>query len=354
MEGNDKQTEPAPGNRTEITDLGEFGLIQHLTKNIQVKNKTTLKGVGDDAAVIRKDNKEVYVVTTDLLIEGIHFDMMYHPMQHLGYKSVMVNLSDICAMNATPSQITVSLAISNRFSLESMEELYEGIIAACEKYNVDLIGGDTTSSQKGLIISITAIGIAEEKNLTYRDTAKIGDLICVSGDLGAAYIGLQILEREKQIFLENPDIQPDLEEEKYVVGRQLMPEARLDIIDILEDLRIQPTAMIDISDGLSSDLLHICTSSGAGCRIYEEKIPIAQETRDRAMKFNLAPITTALNGGEDYELLFTIDPANLDKIQHHTDFSIIGHLTKPDDGFKLITVSGNHVDLKAQGWDSFK
>lgn len=348
------QNKDASQDRTNIGELGEFGLIDHLTKNIEIKNRNTIKGVGDDAAVIKGEAGKVMVVTTDLLVEGIHFDLMYHPLRHLGYKSVVVNLSDVYAMNATPNQITVSLAISNRFSVEALEELYEGILAACEKYGVDLIGGDTTSSQKGLVISVTAIGEADEAAVTYRSTGKAGDLLCVSGDLGAAYLGLQILEREKRLFLDNPELQPDLEGEKYVVGRQLMPEARRDIIEILEELKVKPTAMIDISDGLSSDLMHICKNSATGCKIYEEKIPIAQDTFDRAVKFNIAPVTAALNGGEDYELLFTVDPDDYDKIKNNPSISVIGHLTKPVEGFKILTKSGQMLDLTAQGWDSFQ
>lgn len=339
--------------RTEIGELGEFGLIGHLTKNIQLRQATTLHGVGDDAAVIDAGEGKVKIVTTDMMVEGVHFDLMYHPLRHLGYKAVVSNLSDICAMNGAAQQITVSIAVSNRFSVEALEELYEGIIAACDKYEVDLVGGDTTSSPKGMVISITAIGEATKERVVYRNGAKAGDIICVSGDLGAAYMGLQLLEREKQLYLENPEIQPDLEGEKYVIGRQLMPEARTDILEILEELKIKPTAMIDISDGLSSDILHICNRSGVGCRLEEGYIPIAKETGERAQKFNIAPVVTALNGGEDYELLFTIPPGEEPKLEGNTLITVIGRTTKPGDGFKLHTKGGSLVDLKAQGWNSF-
>lgn len=336
--------------RTEIGELGEFGLIDHLTKNITLRNRSSLKGVGDDAAVIDCGEGQVKVLTQDLLVEGVHFDLMYHPLQHLGYKAVVVNLSDIYAMNAWPEQITVGLGISNRFSVEALEQLYEGMLAACEKFDVDLVGGDTTSSQKGLIISISALGFAKKDDIVYRDAAKVGDLIVVSGDLGGAYLGLQLLEREKQVYLENPDIQPNLEKENYIVGRQLLPQPRRDVVELLEEMKVRPTAMIDISDGLSSDLLHICNRSGVGCRVYEDKLPIAEETRDRAMKFKIAPSTCALNGGEDYELLFTISPEDAEKLKGAIDLSIIGECTKPKDGFKFITPSGQVHDLVAQGW----
>lgn len=336
--------------RTEISELGEFGLINHLTKNVTLKNRSSLTGVGDDAAVIACSEEQVKVLTQDLLVEGVHFDLMYHPLRHLGYKAVAVNLSDIYAMNAWPEQITVGLGISNRFSVEALEELYDGILAACEKYGVDLVGGDTTSSQKGLIISISALGYAKPADIVYRHTAQAGDLIAVSGDLGGAYLGLQMLEREKQVYLENPEIKPNLEQENYIVGRQLLPHPRRDVVELLEEMNIKPTAMIDISDGLSSDLLHICNRSGVGCRIYEEKLPIAEETRQRAMKFKIAPSTCALNGGEDYELLFTLSPADAEKLSGSLDITILGECTKAKDGFRFITQGGQVHDLIAQGW----
>ena len=339
--------------RTEISELGEFGLIDHLTKDITLRNKSSVKGVGDDAAVVDYGGKPM-VVTTDLLIEGVHFDLMYHPLKHLGYKAVIVNLSDVFAMNAIPKQITVSLAISNRFSVEAVDEIYEGIFHACELYNVDLVGGDTTSSRSGLVISITALGEGEKERLTYRNSAKEGDLICVSGDLGAAYLGLQLLEREKQIYLENPKVQPDLEEQRYIVGRQLKPEARGDIVEQFRKENIIPTAMIDISDGLSSDLMHIANSSDLGCEIYEESVPIHPEAYDMAMKFNIAPITCALNGGEDYELLFTLSPDDEKKILGTTGISIIGTMLASKEGMKIHTKGGKVFDLKAQGWNSFE
>jgi thiamine-monophosphate kinase len=339
--------------RTEISSLGEFGLIDHLSRNAILRNKSSIKGIGDDAAVIACDKKHSKVITTDLMLEGIHFDLSYHPLKHLGYKAVVINLSDVYAMNAIPEQITVSIGVSNRFPVEALEELYEGIYAACEHYGVDLIGGDTSSSLKGLIISITAVGYAETSSITYRNGAKNGDLIVVSGDLGGAYLGLQILEREKTLFAENPEIKPDLEGEKYIIGRQLKPEARKDVIDILEETGIKPNSMIDISDGLSSDLLHICNQSGLGCMLYEDHIPIAEETKRRAMKFNMASSTAALNGGEDYELLFTIDAKDKETVEKFPDFTLIGYMTKLSNGFKLKTNSGSVHDLTAQGWGHF-
>ncbi len=336
--------------RTEIAEYGEFGLIEHLTKNTVLRNKSSIRGVGDDAAVIAAGDNDVKVVSTDMLVEGIHFDLSYHPLQHLGYKAVVVNLSDIYAMNAIPEQITVSVAISNRFSVEAMEMLYEGILAACDKYDVDLVGGDTSASNKGFIINITAIGHAAKEQIVYRNGARQGDLIAVSGDLGSAFLGLQILEREKQIFMENPEIQPDLEGEKYLVGRQLLPEARRDIIEYFEDLKFKPNAMIDISDGLSSDVIHICRQSGVGCVLYEEKFPVSEEARARAMKFNIPTSTAVLNGGEDYELLFTFPPEWKDKIEKHPDFSIIGYTTKASAAYTLKTPSGQVHPLEAQGW----
>ncbi len=339
--------------RTEISELGEFGLIKYLTKNIELKNETSKVGVGDDAAVLDLSGKRT-VVTTDLLMEGIHFDLAYVPLRHLGYKAIVVNLSDVYAMNATPQQVTVSIGISNRFSVDALSELYEGIYHACEVYKVDLVGGDTSSSLSGLVISVTAIGLVDENKITLRSTAKENDLICVSGDLGGAYLGLQILEREKRIFIENPNIQPNLEDQKYIVGRQLKPEARKDVIELLNKLEVQPTSMIDISDGLSSELLHICEQSNVGCAIYEEKIPIAEEAYQQAINFKLDPVTCALNGGEDYELLFTISQSDFEKVKDHPDISVIGHITDSSLGKKLITKENNIHDLTAQGWNAFK
>lgn len=337
--------------RTEISSLGEFGLIDHLTRNVKIINPSTLKGVGDDAAAIRPEG--MLLVTTDMLVEGIHFDLTYTPLKHLGYKSVIVNLSDICAMNAKPSQITISIGISNRFSLEAIEEFYAGVQLACEKYKVDLVGGDTSSSQKGFLISVTCIGFAKEEAIVYRSGAKAGDLICVTGDLGGAYTGLQLLEREKRIYLENPSIQPDLEGKDYIVERQLKPEARTDVIDLLESIQVKPTAMIDISDGLSSETLHLCKNSGTGCALYEEKIPIDPMTYETARQFNLDPTVCALSGGEDYELLFTVAQSDFEKIRNNPDISIIGHMTEPGEGCRLITRSGSSHELKAQGWNAF-
>jgi len=338
--------------RTEISSLGEFGLIDHLTKNIEIKNASSILGVGDDAAVIDHFGKQT-VLTTDLLIENIHFDLAYTPLLHLGYKSVIANLSDIYAMNATPTQLLVSLGFSNRFSLEALDEFYEGIYAACEKYGVDIVGGDTSSSQKGFIISITAIGEVSPDKFVQRSTAVKGDLLCCSGDLGAAYLGLIFLEREKKIFLENPNIKPDLEGEKYVIGRILKPEASKKTIDFFEKEQITPTSMIDISDGLSSEILHICKQSNVGCLLYEEKIPIAEETRNAAYKFELDPTACALSGGEDYELLFTIRPDDYDKLILNENISVIGYMTDPEEGKKILTKGGNKFDITAQGWNAF-
>ena len=338
--------------RTEISSLGEFGLIEHLTKNIELKNASSIVGVGDDAAVIDHFGKQI-VITTDLLIEGVHFDLSYTPLKHLGYKSVIVNISDVYAMNAIPTQITLSVGISNRFSLEALNEFYEGVYAACEKYDVDLIGGDTSSSQKGFIISITAIGEVTPDKFVRRSTAQKGDLICCSGDLGAAYLGLIFLEREKKIFLENPNIKPDLEGEKYVIGRFLKPEARKDIIDFFGDAEIIPTAMMDISDGLSSEILHICKQSELGCVLYEEKIPVAEETKKAAFKFEVDPTACALSGGEDYELLFTIPQKEHEKLVLNEKISVIGYMAEPEKGKKIITKGGNTFDITAQGWNAF-
>lgn len=340
-------------NRTEISTLGEFGLIDHLTKNNETRNASTLVTIGDDGAVVDHFGKQT-VISTDLLLEGVHFDLMYTPLKHLGYKAVIVNLSDIYAMNATPTQITVSLAISNRFSVEALDELYEGIYAACEKYNIDLVGGDTTSSPKGLLISVTAIGEVSPNQFVLRSTAKKGNLICVTGTLGGAFLGLTLLEREKKIFLENPNIQPDLENKSYVVGRLLKPEARHDIVEFLAQQNILPTSMIDVSDGLSSDLLHICKQSQVGCRIYEDKIPIHDETKQTAYNFNIDPTMCALNGGEDYELLFTIQQDDYEKIKLNVDVTVIGYITEMNEGKKIITKGGNMIDIVAQGWNALQ
>jgi thiamine-monophosphate kinase len=337
--------------RTEISSLGEFGLIEHLTRNIELKNVSSVVGVGDDAAVIDHFGKQT-VISTDLLIEGVHFDLIYTPLKHLGYKSVVVNLSDIYAMNATPTQITLSLGLSNRFSLEALEEFYEGVYAACDKYQVDLVGGDTSSSQKGFIISVTAIGEVSPDAFVRRSTAMKGDLICCSGDLGAAYLGLVFLEREKKIFLENPQIAPDLEGEKYVIGRLLRPEARRDIIAFFEQEGLLPHSMMDISDGLSSEILHICKESDLGCVLYEDKIPVADETRKAAFKFELDTTACALSGGEDYELLFTISQDEHEKLVLNEQISVIGYMTDPEAGKKIITKGGNRYDISAQGWNA--
>ncbi|MCC6684448.1 MAG: thiamine-phosphate kinase [Bacteroidia bacterium] len=336
-----------------IDSLGEFGLIKHLTEKIKLINPSSLKGVGDDAAVIA-NRKSTTVVSTDMLLEGIHFDLMYMPLKHLGYKAVVVNLSDIFAMNAVPRQITVAMAISSKFTLEAVEELYAGIELACKKYGIDLIGGDTASSRQGLVLSLTAIGEADEKELVYRHTAKEGDLLCVSGDLGAAYVGYQLLEREKRVFLENQTAQPDLGGNEYILERQLKPEARADIYQLLQTIEVKPTAMIDISDGLASEMLHLCNQSGVGMKLYEEKIPVAQNTFDMARVFNLDPTMCALNGGEDYELLFTVSQNDYDKIKNVSEVSIIGHATEKSAGVQLITKAGNVHDITAQGWNHFR
>lgn len=339
-------------SRTDVNTLGEFGLIEHLTRNFELRNPSSLKGINDDAAVIDNGNF-LTVVSTDLLIEGIHFDLMYTPLKHLGYKAVVVNLSDIYAMNARPKQITVSIAISNRFSVEALDELYAGIRAACERYGVDLVGGDTSSSNKGLLISVTAIGQGEADKLTYRNTARVGDLVCITGNLGAAYLGLQILEREKQLFLSDPNIQPNLEDQSYLIGRQLKPEARKEMIEIFAQQQLVPTAMMDISDGLSSDLMHICRQSGVGAYIEESGVPIHPEAQQMAIKFGLDPITVALSGGEDYELLFTIDPNDVEKVKYLPDIYIAGEIVPAEDGLKLHTKGGNIHAMTAQGWTHF-
>ena len=340
-------------SRTEIASLGEFGLIDHLTRNNETRNASTLVSVGDDAAVLDHFGKQI-VVTTDLLIEGVHFDLMYTPLTHLGYKSVIVNLSDVYAMNATPAQVTMSIGISNRFSVEALEEFYEGVYAACEKYNVDLVGGDTTTSNKGFVISVTAIGEVAEDRFVKRDGAKKGDLVCVSGDLGAAYLGILLMEREKKIFLESPEVQPDLEGQDYILRRLLKPEARKDIIEFFEKNDILPTSMMDISDGLSSEILHICRQSNTGCILYEDKLPIAEESREFAFKLELDPTACALSGGEDYELLFTLDQKDHDKIVLNEQISVIGYITEPGEGAHIITRSGKKHAVTAQGWNAFK
>ena len=337
--------------RTPVSQLGEFGLIDHLTKGFDIKHSSTLKGIGDDAAVLDFKNKKT-VVSTDLLIEGVHFDLSYMPLKHLGYKAVVVNLSDIAAMNAKPTQITVSIAVSNRFPLEAMEELFGGIALAAKVYNIDVIGGDTTSSQKGLIISITAIGEANEDEIVYRNNAKENDLLVVSGDLGSAYMGLQVLEREKQVFQVNPNNQPDLDAYTYLIERQLKPEARTDIKELLEKLEVKPTAMIDISDGLSSELLHICKQSNVGCSLFEEKIPVDPQFINVCEEFNIDSTTIALNGGEDYELLFTIPLEDFDKIKANPNFTVIGHITQATEGVNLITRANTKIPLKARGWNA--
>jgi thiamine-monophosphate kinase len=340
--------------RTEIATLGEFGLIDHLTEGIEKVNESTKYGIGDDAAVLQYAHEKEVLVTTDLLMEGVHFDLTYVPLKHLGYKSAVVNFSDIYAMNGTPRQITVSLAVSKRFSVEDMEQLYSGIRLACQQYGVDIVGGDTTSSLTGLAISITCIGDAERGKAVYRNGAKETDLICVSGDLGAAYMGLQLLEREKAVLKDADGVQPDFAGKEYLLERQLKPEARKDIIERLAKAGIQPTAMMDVSDGLSSELLHICKQSNAGCRVYEEHIPIDYQTAVMAEEFNMNLTTCAMNGGEDYELLFTVPLADHEKIEEVEGVRIIGHITKPELGSYLITRDGQEFELKAQGWNPLK
>jgi len=335
--------------RTEIASLGEFGLIDHLTRNNETRNASTLVSVGDDAAVIDHFGRQT-VLTTDLLVEGIHFDLSYTPLKHLGYKSVVVNLSDIYAMNAQPTQILMSIAFSNRFSLEALDEFYAGVYAACQAYGVDLVGGDTSSSQKGFIVSVTAIGEVAPDQYVKRSTAKVNDLICVSGELGGAFLGLTLLEREKKIFAET-GAQPDLEGQSYIVGRLLKPEARKDMIEFFSEAELLPTSMMDISDGLSSDVLHICKQSEVGCVIYEEKLPFNEEARQFAYKLQLDPTACALSGGEDYELLFTVSQSDYEKIKNNPNISIIGYITEASEGTHLITRAGNKHALVAQGWN---
>jgi thiamine-monophosphate kinase len=338
--------------RTELSEVGEFGLIDILTKHIKLSQSTTMKGVGDDCAIIDHGTKQT-LVTKDLLIENVHFDLTYMPLKHLGYKAAIVNISDIIAMNGKPTQLLVGIGASNRISVEAMEEIYKGIYLACEKYKVDIVGGDTVSSQSGLVISITAIGEALKKQIVYRNTAKKGDLICVSGNLGAAYMGLLVLEREKQAFKVDPNMQPDLAGHDYILERQLKPEARIDILEKLQEAKVKPTAMIDISDGLASEVLHICTQSKMGGNIYEDKIPIDTTTDIVSREFNIDPTTAALNGGEDYELLFTISQEDYDKVKDLDDISVIGHITEESAGVNLFTRDGTQVPINAQGWDAF-
>ncbi|MBK6829912.1 MAG: thiamine-phosphate kinase [Flavobacteriales bacterium] len=340
-----------PTSRTELSALGEFGLIERIASRVHLQHTTSLKGIGDDAAVIDPQGLH-QVVTTDMLVEGVHFDLGYMPLKHLGYKAVAVNVSDIYAMNATPHQITVSIAISNRFPVEAVDELYEGILLACRSYGVDLVGGDTCSSTSGLVISITAIGAANKEDLVYRNGAGDNDLLVVSGDLGGAYMGLQVLEREKAVFKET-GAQPDLVGHDYILERQLKPEARKDIIELLKKLGVKPTSMIDVSDGLASEALHLAHNSGTGVRIYDEKIPIDPSTYQTARDFNLDPTTCALNGGEDYELLFTIAQADYEKIKGNPSVTIIGHMTDKASGSMLVDKQGGLHELKAQGWDAF-
>ena len=341
-------------SKTELSELGEFGLIRHLTQNIVLKNESTCKGIGDDCAVLDYKNKKI-VITTDLLTEGIHFNLMYVPLKHLGYKAVTVNLSDVCAMNAIPKQITVSIAVSAKMSVEALDEFYTGIYLACEKYGVDLVGGDTTSSLTGFTISVTAVGEAEEDELVYRNGAKETDLLCVTGDLGGAYMGLQLLERENEVFKVNPKMVPQFTGYDYILERQLKPEARKDMIGIFKELGIHPTAMIDISDGLSSEILHICDQSGVGCRLYEDRLLFDNQTRRMAEELNINPLVAALNGGEDYELLFTIPVSAHEKVRNHPDISVIGHITEKGEGINLVTAGvGQLIPLQAQGWNALK
>ncbi len=338
--------------RTEITDLGEFGLIERVKSSFSLQNSTSLVGIGDDAALIAC-GEEYLLVTTDMLLESVHFDLSYMPLQHLGYKAVVANVSDIAAMNGKPGQITVALAFSNRFSLEAIDSLYNGIRSACENYKVDLVGGDTSASASGLVISITALGRVSKGKETLRSTAKVNDIICVTGDLGAAYLGLQVLEREKQVFLTNPEMQPDLEKYEYLVGRQLRPEARMDIVHELADKKVVPTAMIDISDGLASELLHLSKSSGVGIKIFEDKVPIDAGAFETAIELKIDPITCALNGGEDYELLFTIAPSDYEKLKNHPDIHFIGHVHNNPQQNVMVTKDETIVPLVAQGWNHF-
>ena len=339
-------------NYTSLNELGEFGLIDLIKKSVKIENASTKTGIGDDAAVLEPGQKQI-VVSTDMLVEGIHFDLTFCPLKHVGYKAVAVNISDIAAMNALPTQITVSLAIGARYTLEAIEELYAGIRAACANYKVDLVGGDTTSSNAGLIISITAIGEVAPGEVALRSTAKVNDLICVTGDLGAAYLGLQVLNREKQAFMANPDMQPELDKKEYLVQRQLKPEARMDVIHELKELGVKPTAMIDVSDGLASELMHICSQSGVGATIFQDKLPADEQVLDTAEEFKIDPVTCILNGGEDYELLFTVALSDYDKIRNHPDITIIGKIAEKQEGVRIVMPSGNAYPLQAQGWRHF-
>ena len=341
-------------SKTNISELGEFGLIDLLTKNFKIKQKSTVKGIGDDAAVLACKSSDEIVVTTDLLIEGVHFDLSYMPLKHLGYKAVIVNLSDVYAMNAAATQVTISIGVSNRFPVEALEELYEGIYTAAKYYNVDVIGGDTTSSRTGLVISITALGNVAKGNAVYRNTAKENDLLVVTGDIGAAYLGLQILEREKKVFEVNPQSQPDLEAYTYLIERQLKPEARKDISGLLAELKVKPTSMIDISDGLSSEVIHICKQSDVGCNLYEDKIPLDQQVISTCEEFKLDSTTIALSGGEDYELLFTIKTEDYPKIKGNPNLTVIGHITDKSEGMNLITRANTKIPLVARGWNFSK
>ncbi|MDO6595609.1 thiamine-phosphate kinase [Oceanihabitans sp. 2_MG-2023] len=338
--------------RTSLSDLGEFGLIDHLTSHFKVSQKSTIKSIGDDAAVLEFKKKQI-VVTTDLLVEGVHFDLSYMPLKHLGYKSVVVNLSDVFAMNANATQITVSIAVSNRFPLEALEELYAGIETAAGIYGVDVVGGDTTSSTSGLLISVTAIGEVEKENVVYRSGAKPNDLLVVTGDIGGAYMGLQVLEREKQVFLVNPNSQPDMEPYAYIIERQLKPEARRDVVKLFKDLKVKPSAMIDVSDGLSSEIMHLCKHSKVGCDLYENKLPLDPQVISTCEEFNLDSTTVALSGGEDYELLFTISQEDYPKIKANPNFTVIGFMTEPNVGMHLVTRAETKIPLQAQGWNSF-
>jgi thiamine-monophosphate kinase len=348
-----KMLEDKNPSRTSLSKLGEFGLIHHITQHFGITQASTVKAVGDDAAVLQASELQT-LVTTDLLVEGVHFDLSYMPLKHLGYKSVMVNLSDVYAMNGKAEQITVSIAVSNRFTLEAIEELYSGIQLACETYKVDLIGGDTTSSSKGILISVTVIGKAKKEDIVYRDGAKETDLIVVSGDLGAAYLGLQVLEREKQVFQVNPNNQPDLDNYTYLIERQLKPEARKDIPALLSELEVKPTSMIDVSDGLSSEIMHICSQSKVGCKIYEDKIPLDPQVISACEEFQIDSTMVALSGGEDYELLFTVSIDDYDKIKANPNLTVIGHITEKNQGMNLVTRANQEIELKAQGWNALK
>lgn len=338
--------------RTPLSEFGEFGLIDHLTKNFKIQQKSTVKSIGDDAAVLNFKNKNI-VVTTDMLVEGVHFDLSYVPLKHLGYKAVIVNLSDVYAMNARATQVTVSVAVSNRFPVEALEELYAGIETAASIYNIDVVGGDTTSSTTGLLISVTAIGEVEASHETYRSGAKPNDLLVVSGDLGGAYMGLQVLEREKEVYKVNPQNQPDLSLYTYIIERQLKPEARKDIVKLLEDLKVKPTSMIDVSDGLSSEIIHLCKNSKVGCDLYEEKIPLDPQVISTCEEFNIDGTTVALNGGEDYELLFTISQDDYPKIKANPHLTVIGHMKEAKEGMHLVTRADTRIPIKAQGWKNF-